>query len=254
MIDIHSHILPGIDDGSKDIAMSLDMLRTAEKDGITEIVATPHFLRGYGDTPYEEVREIVEELNKLASSEGIKLNINYGQEVYYSENMINDYKNGLIGTINDSRYMLFELPMGKIESGTFDIIYEIQVLGIVPVLAHPERYRFIIDKPSAINRFIQEGLLFQMNAGSIRGDFGPLIKKTATTLIEHGVYNFIGSDAHNSTNRIANVSESIKICADKNKLYKDLFEKSGKSLLVNKDVEFKGNKIKEKKSFMSFFK
>ncbi|MBD7911784.1 tyrosine-protein phosphatase [Clostridium cibarium] len=254
MIDIHSHILPGIDDGSKNIKMTLDMLRIAEKDGITEIVATPHFCRGYGETPYEEVRELVKEFNKVILSEGINLTINYGQEVYYSENMIDDYKKGLIGTINDSKYMLFELPMRKMESEAFDIIYELQVLGIIPVLAHPERYKFIMDKPSYINKFIEEGVLFQMNAGSIRGDFGATVKKTAGILLEHGIYNFIGSDGHNDTTRKTEISDGIDLSIQKNKMYKDFFENSAKNLLLNKDIEFCGRKIKEKKSFLSFFK
>lgn len=254
MIDIHSHILPEIDDGSKDRKMTLDMLRTAEKDGITEIVATPHFCRGYGEAPYDEVKEMVENLNKVALNEGIKIKINYGQEVYYSESMIEDYKNGTIGTINDSRYMLFELPMGKFESETFDIIYELQVLGITPVLAHPERYKFIMEEPSFINKFIDEGVLFQMNAGSITGNFAGKVKKTASILLEHGIYNFIGSDAHNDANRRANISEGIKLASEKNKMYRDFFEESSIKLLKNEEVEFRGRKIKVKKSFMSFLK
>jgi protein-tyrosine phosphatase len=252
MIDIHSHILPGIDDGAKNIKMTLDMLKIAEEDGITDIVATPHFCRGYGETPYEEVRELVKEFNKVILSEGINLNINYGQEVYYSENMVDDYKKGLIGTINDSRYMLFELPMKKIDSEVFDMIYELQILDIVPVLAHPERYKFIMDKPSYINKFIEEGVLFQMNAGSIRGDFGANVKKAAAVLLEHGIYNFIGSDAHNDTTRNTKIAEGIDLSAQENKMYKDFFEKSAKNLLINKNVDFLGHKIKEKKSFLSF--
>ncbi|MDS0526660.1 capsular biosynthesis protein [Clostridium sp. SHJSY1] len=254
MIDIHSHILPEIDDGSKDRVMTLDMLREAEKDGITEIVATPHFCRGYGETPYDEVKEMVENLNKIAAYEGININVNYGQEVYYSENMIEDYKNGIIGTINDSRYMLFELPMEKFESDVFDIIYELQVLGIVPILAHPERYKFIMEEPSFINKFVDEGILFQMNAGSIVGDFGTKVKKTAGILLENGIYNFIGSDAHNNTNRRANISEGIKLAIEKNKMYRDFFEESSIKLLKDGEIEFRGDKIKAKKSFMSFFR
>ena len=101
MIDIHSHILPGIDDGAKNINMTLRMIKMAEKSGTKDIVATPHFCRGYGETPYDEVKKLVEEFKKLTKREGLGINLHYGQEVYYSEEIINDYKSGLIGTINN---------------------------------------------------------------------------------------------------------------------------------------------------------
>lgn len=252
MIDIHSHILPGIDDGSKNIKMTLEMLKRAEEEGTTEIVATPHFCRGYGETPYEEVKKLVNEFNSLVKSEGMKININYGQEVYYSENMIEDYKEGLIGTINDSRYLLFELPMRNFDSETFDIIYELQVMDIVPILAHPERYKPIMDRPSYINKFINEGILFQINSGSLTGNFGANVKKTANILLEHGIYNFIGSDAHNISNRATGMTEALDILGRKNKGYKKLFNESGRNIIQNKNVKFIGDKIKEKKSFFFF--
>jgi len=252
MIDIHSHILPAIDDGSKNIRMTLDMLKNAEEDGTTEIVATPHFCKGYEETPYEEVKKLVAKFNALVKNEGIKININYGQEVYYSENMIEDYKSGLIGCINDSRYLLFELPMRAFEKETFDILYELQVMDIVPILAHPERYKPIIDKPSYINKFTREGILFQMNSGSVAGAFGKNVKKTANILLEHGIYNFIGSDAHNSSNRSTGITDGIDLSRNKNKIYKDLFHVSAEKMLKNREVEFLGGKIKEKKCLLFF--
>ncbi|PRR81772.1 tyrosine-protein phosphatase [Clostridium vincentii] len=252
MIDIHSHILPGIDDGSKDIGMSLDMLRNAVMDGTTEIVATPHFCRGYGETTYEEVKKIVNDFNVLIKSENINIDIHYGQEVYYSESIIEDYKSGLIGCINDSRYLLFELPMKRFDKETFDILYELQMMDIVPVLAHPERYRPIIDKPSYINKFTQEGILLQMNSGSIKGSFGAEVKKTANILLEHGIYNFIGSDAHNNGNRCTGISEGIEISTKKNKIYRKVFKDSAKKLIKNIEIGFSGEKIKEKKGFFFF--
>lgn len=255
MIDIHSHILPKIDDGATDIATTIEMLKNAEKDGTLEIVATPHFCRGYGEAKFSEVKELVKGFNKVCKAEGIRINIHYGQEVYYSHNMIEDFKQGIIGTINDSRYMLFELPMGdKLEADVFETLYELQIMGIVPILAHPERYKFIVDKPSVINRFIDEGVLFQVNAGSIKGSFGEKIKKTAEILLDHGIYNFIGSDAHNIGKRCTGISDGIRLASERNKSYKYLFEESGEKLLRNEEIDFLGKKIKEKKSFLSFFK
>ena len=254
MIDIHSHILPGIDDGSKNIKMTLDMLRMAEKDGTTDIIATPHFCRGYGEATYFQVKEYVKHFNLLAKEENIDINIYYGQEVYYSESLLSDFKDGIIGTINDSRYMLLELDMANFEPEVLDTIYELKVMGIQPILAHPERYKFIIEKPSRINRFINEGVLFQMNSGSIVGNFGQSVRKTAEILLDHRIYSFIGSDAHNNNTRCPGVAEGIKTSIIRNKVYKEAFISNGEALVNDKNVRFKGEHIKEKKSIFSFLK
>lgn len=255
MIDIHSHILPGIDDGSRSKEMTLEMLRQAVKDGTKKIVATPHFCRGYGESTYEEVKELVKDVRKLAKEEEINIDIYHGQEVYYSESMLNDYNEGVIGTINDSKYMLFEFPMTvEPDEEAFNIIYELQLKGLVLILAHPERYKFVINSPEKINRFIDEGILFQLNSGSLEGKFGDKVKKTANILVENGIYNFIGSDAHNDSSRKTGVSNGAMLAAKKNKIYEDLFLKSTEEVLSNLDVCFMGERIKKKKSIFSFFK
>ncbi|MDD6794037.1 MAG: capsular biosynthesis protein [Clostridiaceae bacterium] len=253
MIDIHSHILPGIDDGSKSISVTLEMLRTAEKDGTKDIIATPHFCREYGELPFKEVKKLVGEFNKVARGEGINVNIHYGQEVYYSERMIDDYNQGIIGTIDDSRYMLLEFPMMEFEKEYLDIIYELQVKNIVPILAHPERYKFLKEKPSDINMLIDEGVLFQMNSGSITGKYGSQAKRTAHIFLENGIYNFIGSDAHNNGSRNTVISDGVLEATKINKCYKKLFEDSALKLLNDELIDFRGQNIKEKKSLFSFF-
>lgn len=256
MIDIHSHIIPGIDDGSKNIKMTIDMLKRAQEDGTTDIVATPHFFRGYGEAPYSEVKDLAKHFNELAKEEGLNINIHYGQEVYYSESLLNDFKEGLIGTINDSKYMLIELDMREFDRDVLDTIYELQVMGIQPIIAHPERYRYIINDPSMINRFIKEGALFQMNAGSIIGNFGQRVKKTAEVLLDKEIYSFIGSDAHNDINRTTGISQGINAAADRKKIYRKLFNENGYRLINNEEVKFNGELVKEKKkglfSFLSY--
>ena len=253
MIDIHSHILPGIDDGSKSISMTLDMLRNAAKEGTSKIIATPHFCRGYGEAKYEEVKNLTEKINKLAKDEDIDITIYHGQEVYHSQSIISDYRSGIIGTLADSSYLLFELPLHfKFEREVLEDIYELQILGLQPILAHPERYKFLKEKPSLINEFINEGVLFQLNSGSIEGIFGKGTKKTASLFLEKGIYNFIGSDAHNVTNRVTGVRDGYELSVSKNKIYRKLFKESAEKLLENEDIEFYGEKIKEKKKFIFF--
>jgi len=259
IVDIHSHIIPGIDDGSENMEMTLEMLRNAEKDGTKEIVATPHYLLEYGESTIKEVKVLVEEINSLLNKEEINIKIYSGQEVYFNENIIENYMEGNIGTINDSRYMLIEFPMHKFdEKKIFDTLYELQIRDIVPIIAHPERYIPFRDEPSLINNFIEEGYLFQMNAGSIEGKFGERIKKTAHLFLENNIYNFIGSDAHKIENRNTGLKNAINILnengKDDEKINERIFEDSSNKLLKNDQVKFIGKKVKIKKSIFSFLK
>lgn len=252
MVDIHSHIIPGIDDGSNNMEMTLEMLKNAEKEGIKEIVATPHYLLEYGEAKIEEVKNHVKKINAILEKEKINVRVYSGQEVYFTEKIIEDYIEGNIGTINDSRYMLIELPMQRFDENTFDLIYELQVRDIVPIIAHPERYKFFIENPSFINNFINEGYLFQVNAGSVEGKFGENVKKTANMFLENNIYSFMGSDAHNIRNRNTGLENAITLLKQ-NKVI-DIFEDSSEKVLKNEKIEFLGDKIKEKKSIFAFFK
>ncbi|WP_297426920.1 CpsB/CapC family capsule biosynthesis tyrosine phosphatase [Clostridium sp.] len=256
IVDIHSHILPNIDDGSKSMEMTLEMLRNAEEKGTKEIVATPHYLLDYGEATISEVKSLVDEVNLAAEKEGINIKIYNGQEVYFNENIINNFLEGNIGTINDSRYMLIEFSMHEIDKNVFDVIYELQIRNIVPIIAHPERYKPIREKVTFINDFIEAGFLFQMNAGSIEGKFGESVRKTAKIFLENNIYNFIGSDAHDIDNRTTGLQKAINILNRENKenINEHIFEKSSEDLLKDNVVKFIGKKVKAKKSIFSFLK
>ncbi|WP_294130881.1 tyrosine-protein phosphatase [uncultured Clostridium sp.] len=250
MIDMHSHIINGIDDGSKSIEMTINMLRKAEESGTTDIIATPHFMRGRFEVEYKDVLKKVEELKNMALENNININIYAGQEVYYNKNILQYYNDNMIGTINNTKYMLIEFPMLDFNiDEIIDTIYELQIRGIVPIIAHPERYKLFIKKPSMINVLINEGMLFQMNAGSITGKFGRDVKKTATKYLEHNIYSFIGSDAHRDRGRDTDISEALNILELPQKKE---FINNGKVMLQNGDVEFKGTTVKEKK-FLGIF-
>lgn len=258
ILDIHSHILPSIDDGSKDIEMTLEMLRSAEKDGTKEIVATPHYLLEYGESTISEVKLLVKEVNSRINKEGIDVNIYAGQEVYYNENIIEDYLKGNIGTINDSRYMLIEFPMHRFDRNIFEVLYELQVRGIIPIIAHPERYKYFREEPILINDFINEGYLFQMNAGSIEGRYGESTKKITNLFLENNIYNFIGSDAHDVEYRKTGLQKAINILNENSKgnegINEDIFKDSSKRILKNEQIKFLGKKVKIKKPIFSFLK
>lgn len=258
IVDIHSHILPNIDDGSKGIEMTLEMLKNAEENGTKEIVATPHYLLEYGEATIIEVKSLVETVNSVAENNGVDIKVYSGQEVYYNEHILEDYLEGNIGTINDSRYMLIEFPMLAFDENILDILYELQVRNIIPIIAHPERYKPIRENPVIINKFIDAGYLFQINSGSIEGKFGESTRKISKLFLENNIYNFIGSDAHNIKNRNTGLLKSLEILnkeiKPKEKNNELIFEDSSKALLNNNEIKFYGEKIKVKKSIFSFLK
>lgn len=249
--DIHSHIIPAVDDGSKNMEMTLEMLKNAKENGTKEIVATPHYLLEYGETKINEVKEYVKQINDMLIKQEIDMKVYSGQEVYYTERIIDDYIKGNIGTINDSRYMLIEFDMHEFHKDIFDMIYELQIRDIAPIIAHPERYKFFKEKPAMINEFISQGYLFQMNAGSIEGKFGESTRKIAAEFLGKNIYNFIGSDAHNAESRNTGLNSALKLIDETNK---EIFESSSVKLLSNETIDFKGEKIKEKRSIFSFFR
>ena len=251
MIDLHSHILPNVDDGSKDMNMSIEMIKEAIKCGTKKIVATPHYAKGYYTNEYNKIKEIFPEFKDKIKKE-LDVEIYHGQEVYFTENILEEFKMGNIGTINDSRYMLVEFPPMDFKVESLDYLYELQIRDIVPVVAHPERYRAVMKNPDMLNEFIEAGCLFQLNGTSLHGAFGKESQKASRILLNSGVYNFIGSDAHRSDKRTMNLTESIEIIKKSNKNYLDLMRESSELLLENKEVTYQGEKIKVKKGIFSF--
>ena len=251
MIDLHSHRLPNVDDGSKDMNMSIEMIKEAIKCGTKKIVATPHYAKGYYTNEYNKIKEIFPEFKDKIEKE-LDVEIYHGQEVYFTENILEEFKMGNIGTINDSRYMLVEFPPMDFKVESLDYLYELQIRDIVPVVAHPERYRAVMKNPEILNEFIEAGCLFQLNGTSLHGAFGKESQKASRILLNSGVYNFIGSDAHRSDKRTMNLTESIEIIKKSNKNYLDLMRESSELLLENKEVTYQGEKIKVKKGIFSF--
>ncbi len=201
-IDIHSHILPGIDDGSRDIEQTLEMIKIAAVDGITAIAATPHVISGIYDNKKEEIRSALQELNKRIENENIPLLILPGAEVRLEPDLPQRHLRGELMTLNDTgRYLLLELPSAYVPDYTTRVMYELQLQGITPVLAHPERNASINKDPGLLLELSARGILMQLNTGSITGLFGSEVKKTALKLLKQGSVHVIGSDAHSAQGR-----------------------------------------------------
>lgn len=255
MVDMHSHIIWEIDDGSKTKEMTINMLKIAESNGTKKIVATPHFYRGVWEASHSEVKERLVDVQKLAKENNINIEIYNGQEVYYSENILTHYNEGYISTINDSKYMLIELPMKDFNIGeVVDNIYELQLKGIVPIIAHPERYVPFIKSPILINKFIKEGFLFQLNSGSMIGHFGKEVKKLAEFFVGNKIYTVIGSDGHRDEKRDTNLSVGIDAIDKIHNNYASELEKNGELIIKNGEVKFSGKEItKQRKKFLGLF-
>lgn len=251
MIDIHCHILPGIDDGSSNLDTSIQMLNTAVETGTKKLISTPHYYWGNFENDFINVVKHVKKLSSEAASRNIPIEIFPGQEVFVDRHTLDLCKTGVIRGLNHSKYILIEFPMGVLPSDAFDVIYELKVLGAKPIIAHPERYVYIIDKPSNINKFVQEECLFQINSSSITGLFGSSIQQTAIKLIENGICQFIASDAHSTGKRNTDMSKALDILK---KEYNNVFEavlKNGQYVLDDKDVYVNMKTIQEKKGFFS---
>jgi len=197
VIDIHSHILPGVDDGSENFEESLELIRMALACGVHDIILTPHFMFG---TEYNVENEkkilLYHELKQKILDENINVNLYLGNEVFVENNMLDLLKQNKILTLNNSKYLLFEVPRHDEFRGLYDIVFELETNGITPILAHPERYRFIMENPSVVEKLKEQGVLFQSNLSSFLGVYGKQVQETAFLLMKHHCVEFIASDIH----------------------------------------------------------
>lgn len=207
MIDIHCHILPGVDDGAKHVAQSIEMARDAVSKGITTIIATPHHRNGSYDNYKIDIIEAVRELNTVFQEEDIPLILLPGQETRINGDILSDLDNGHLLPLNEtSGYLFVELPSSHVPRYTKQILFDLQVKGITPIIVHPERNKEIMENPNLLYEFVSDGALTQVTAGSVAGMFGKKIKNLSLQLIESELTHFIASDAHNTTSRgFANV-------------------------------------------------
>jgi len=202
MIDLHCHILHGIDDGAQTIEDSLNMAKQAVSEGIHTIVATPHHHNGKYINERNEIIQRVERLNHYLLQEHIPLKILPGQESRIYGEIMKDYQNGKILTLNQTdKYLFVELPSSQVPKFTEKLVYDIQSEGLTPIIVHPERNSRLIEDPDILYNLVNKGVLTQITASSLTGRFGKKIKKFSMDLIEANLTHMIASDAHNLSGR-----------------------------------------------------
>lgn len=252
VIDIHCHILPNIDDGPDNIELSLAMARKAVEEGITHIIATPHHRNGQFDNVKADILIEVQKLNERLKQENIPVTILPGQETRINGEMLADYENSNILTLNDTnRYVFVEFPPNDVPAYTSHLLFELKMKGLIPVIVHPERNRAFIEKPNRLYRLIKDGSLSQVTAASIVGMFGKKIQKFSLELIEHSLVHFIASDAHNVTSRSFHMRKAFQeISKEFGFDVADEFQTNaiqlmnGEDIYVQEPVEFRRKKKK----------
>ena len=203
MIDFHNHIIPDLDDGSKSIEMSLSMLKEAQAQGITDIVNTIHFQHPKMDkknTDYKFVIDEIKKLQNIVNKEKINIKIHPASEVFFQFNLTKILNNP-ITTFGNGKYMLIEFQRLNFPKGYEDEIFKLQLKGVTPIIAHPERYRSVQNNFHLVNDWIKRGYIIQIDCGSILGGFGKETQLAAINLLKNNLCHLIGSDAHNDKNR-----------------------------------------------------
>ncbi|MGG4407205.1 CpsB/CapC family capsule biosynthesis tyrosine phosphatase [Niallia taxi] len=254
MIDIHCHILPGVDDGPKSIKESLVMAREAVNEGIKTIIATPH----HKNNTYENTKNLIIEnvniFNKILQHENIPLEILPGQENRIFGEILEDYQKGEILTLNNTKYIFIEFPSSSVPRFAERLLYEIQIEGLTPIIVHPERNKEILEKPSILYKFVSNGALTQITAASVAGYFGKSIKKFSYQLIEYNLTHFVASDAHNVSSRSFKLNEAYELIRNDFGLdYAYLFLDNSEHLISDNSIIKEIPEEIKKKKFLGIF-
>ena len=213
MVDLHHHLLPGLDDGSPDLATSLQMARIAEAEGITHIVCTPHASSRY---TYDPVRNasLVDDLRAALSSAGIQMKLGLGCDFHLSYDNVQDaLAQPTRYSINKHDYLLLELPDFSLSPNLGETFYELRLQGLIPILTHPERNPTLQRDPDRLLPWLRDGLLCQVTAGSVLGQMGKEAERFARRMLKHRWVHFIATDAHNTTSRAPRMREAADLIA-----------------------------------------
>ncbi|WJY26427.1 tyrosine-protein phosphatase [Sporosarcina trichiuri] len=254
MIDMHCHLLFGVDDGPKTIEETMRLLETLHAEGVTGIISTSHALQPQYHVPAEEVKSQLRLLEDILAGSDTPVTLHSGHEVRLAEDIVDKVKTGEVLTLAGSNYLLLELPSGSVPAYTTSIISQLLTEGITPIIAHPERNRGISEKPERLERLVHAGALSQITAGSIAGGFGKAIQKLSLQLIEANLVHCYGSDAHNTANRPPLFEKGLDIL-EKKRLgdYADLMLDNNEKIMTDKNLTILEPEALEKPKKWLFF-
>ena len=196
MYDLHAHILPGVDDGAKTADDTVEMARVAAEHGTKVILATPHRKDVTESSSVVHIRELTEQMNGQLKVHGIDLTLLLGMENHLDLELLEDYSTGRALPINSSRYILVEMPFFGRPNYVESVLFDLQVRGLTPVLAHPDRIEAFQRDPEFLADLVERGMLTQITGGSIVGHFGGRVRRFTETLLRRGLAHVIASDTH----------------------------------------------------------
>lgn len=215
-VDVHSHCLPGIDDGPATLPEAIELCRELIEDGVTSVVATPHQLGAYdGLNLATEVQLAVDQLTTELIRLGLPLEIAAAGDVRIDERLCDLMSQGIVTTVNgNGAHLLLELPFECLVDPT-EVLDSLAKLGVQTILTHPERYRYLDGRMDLIERWVGQGAVMQITSGSLLGEFGRTAARMAWEMIELDLVDLVASDAHGCENRPPRMTSAIEILADR---------------------------------------
>lgn len=199
--DIHSHILPGVDDGSQSMEQSMEMLSIAAENGITEMVLTPHNKAERKNVSVAGIHKRIKALEVELEKQGLSITLYPGAEIFYRDGVVELLEDGAMSTIAGSRCVLVEFQPMENFSYIRSAVYELVSDGYIPILAHIERYECLVTKQERIKELVDRGALMQVNAATIVGKLGYKAKQQAKKLLKQRLVHFVATDAHDTGKR-----------------------------------------------------
>ena len=245
MIDLHSHILPGCDDGAADVASALAMARVAVADGTRILACTPHILPGLYHNDAAGIRRRVLALREVLSREGIDLQLVIGADVHIAPDLPQKLADKTVPTLNGSRYFLLEPPHHVVPPNLIAFFERLIEAGYIPVITHPERLTWVAKNYGLIESAGRAGALMQITAGSLTGQFGTQAKALSDRMLEEGRIDLVASDAHNVSGRSPVLSTAYAIVEEKagSETAHALFVETPARILQNAEIKPAGMNV-----------
>jgi protein-tyrosine phosphatase len=237
-IDIHSHILPSVDDGSVNIEQTRNMLKMAYEEGIIHMIATPHYGAGCRNPDIKELQRKLKQVQEEAKKIDENFQIELGNELYYSEDIIEHLRKKMALTLANTRYVLVEFPADESFRNIRTGLHRLLIYGYLPILAHVERYEALFHNFEGIEELIKLGVYTQVNIKSLQGSVLDSRKGFCRRLLDEGYIHFIATDAHSDHNRDARMGKGVDYIYKRygSELVNQLLVKNTKQLLENKYI------------------
>lgn len=256
MIDLHSHILPNVDDGSSNIKETLEILYYMETKGVKTAAATPHYPLYNTSNFKEKIKTKINEIKKEILNNDLELNIVSGAEIMYTERLPKLYYEDKLLTLNNTDYLLLEFRMGEEPKRLEEVVHDLKSMGLKIIIAHPERYFYIQKDYTILYKWIEEyNLKLMLNSSSLNGSHGSKAEKTAQKMLELGLCHLMASDTHGRDNRPFTLDQGLQKAEEIRFGSRNFFNKNAEAVLENKELnnlEIKREKPSLLKNVFSF--